>query len=529
MAQLGINVFRYEKDAGKRRMKIIVAIIIVICLLAFVTYCGLAAYAYAYLGMSELIPGIAMVVSSLISLFFTIFKANGDLFAFSDYEKVLSLPIPIRTVIYSRLANMYFWNTVIATLVMTPMGVVYGIFVKPPLGIYIIWIAGIFVVCLIPTILASFIGALITAIASKFRYASAISSVLGIGFVVALMVSSMMLSTADSGIGKLANPKTGEVDVAAISELMPAISDSMNRIYPPVKLFTDAIVQHNIASFLVMVVVSIFLYGTFASLLSLKYREINSALTSHVSKANYKMETLRQGSMRKALYKKTIMRILKSSVCATNLLIGCVLAVLLSIAMVIVGPEKVLEGFDATASMEIIHNVAGYALAAVISMTNTAAVSLALEGKNIWLIKSLPIPPKVLYDSYLLTNLTFTIPTTLICGVLFSIALKTGIAATCIIIVMPLAFSLLSAVMGLFIGNRMAFYHWQEEAHLVKQSLMSITGMLGGLVIITLFGVIATLEIIPIDSKYISTIFIILFLIGAVVIYLLESNRPIKE
>jgi ABC-2 type transport system permease protein len=197
--------------------------------------------------------------------------------------------------------------------------------------------------------------------------------------------------------------------------------------------------------------------------------------------------------------------------------------------MVIVGPEKVLEGFDATASMEIIHNVAGYALAAVISMTNTAAVSLALEGKNIWLIKSLPIPPKVLYDSYLLTNLTFTIPTTLICGVLFSIALKTGIAATCIIIVMPLAFSLLSAVMGLFIGNRMAFYHWQEEAHLVKQSLMSITGMLGGLVIITLFGVIATLEIIPIDSKYISTIFIILFLIGAVVIYLLESNRPIKE
>ncbi len=529
MAQVGINVFRYEKVAGKRRMKMIVTIIIAICLFAFVTYCGLAAYAYAYLGMSELIPGIAMVISSLISLFFTIFKANGDLFAFSDYEKVLSLPIPIRTVIYSRLANMYFWNTVIATLVMIPMGVVYGIFVKPSLEIYILWIAGIFVVCLIPTILASFIGALITAIASKFRYASAVSSILGIGFVIALMVSSMMLSTADAGLDKLVNTQTGEVDLSAISALIPAISDSMNQIYPPVELFTDAIVEHNTVSFFIMVVISVILYGTFASLLSLKYREINSALTSHVSRADYKMETLRQGSMRKALYKKTIMRILKSSICATNLLIGCILAVLLAIAMVVIGPEKVLEGFDATASMEIIHNVAGYVLAAVISMTNTAAVSLALEGKNIWLIKSLPIPPKVLYDSYLLTNLTFTIPTALICGVLFSIALKASLVTTFIIITLPLAFSSLSAVMGIFIGNRMAFYDWQEETHLVKQSLMSITGMLGGLVIIALFGALATLEIIPIESKYISIIFIILFLIGSVMIYLKESNRPIKE
>lgn len=529
MAQLGFNVFRYEKDAHKRRMKIVVTIIVAICLLVFVIYCGSAAYGYAYLGLTDLIPGIAMVVSSLISLLFTIFKANGDLFAFPDYEKVLSLPIPVRTVIYSRLANMYFWNTFIAVLVMTPMGVVYGIFVKPTFAVYILWIAGIFIACLIPTIIASFIGAVITAIASKFRYASAVSSILGIAFVVGLMILSMSFSTGDSGLGKLINPQTGEVDIAAISALVPALSDSINQIYPPVKLFTDAVVKGNIMSFLALVGISILLYGLFASLLALRYREINSTLTSRISRADYKMETLRQGSMRNALYKKTIMRILKSSICATNLLIGCVMALLLSVAMVVVGPEKVLTGLDASASMNTIQNGAGYALAAIISMTNTAAVSLALEGKNIWLIKSLPIPAKTLYDSYLLTNLTFTLPTALICGILSSIALKTDLSATLIIILIPLAFSILSAVMGIFIGNRMAFYDWQEEAHLVKQSLMSITGMLGGIVIIIIFGAIAILELIPIDSKFISLIFVILFLLSAAVIYLKESNRPIKE
>jgi len=40
---------------------------------------------------------------------------------------------------------------------------------------------------------------------------------------------------------------------------------------------------------------------------------------------------------------------------------------------------------------------------------------------------------------------------------------------------------------------------------------------------------LAILEILPIDSKIISIIFIILFLISASVIYLKESNRPIKE
>ena len=115
---------------------------------------------------------------------------------------------------------------------------------------------------------------------------------------------------------------------------------------------------------------------------------------------------------------------MKSTICATNLLIGCVLAVLLAAAMVIVGPEKVMQSLEMPGFMDIAGNAASYVIAAMVVMTNTAAVSLALEGKNIWLIKSLPIPPKTLYDSYLLSNLTFTVPTSLICSLLFSISLK---------------------------------------------------------------------------------------------------------
>ncbi len=529
IAQLGINVFRYEKDTHKRNSKIATTAAIIICLIVLAGYSGAMAYGYAYLGLTELIPGIALVISSLFTLFFTMFKANGELFGFKDYDMVMSLPVPIRTIINSRFINMYIWNTFIALLVMLPMGIVYAWFIKPALGFYAMWFTGIFLACLIPTTIAAIIGAAITAISSKFRYASAAATILSIIFVILIMVLPMIATSSDNGFGSMLDSKTGNIDIQAFSAMVPVISDTMNKVYPPAKLFTEAVVNGNIGLFLLFAGISIGWYVLFVLLLSIKYRQINTALTSRISRADYKLETLYQGSMLSALYKKTIMRILKSTICATNLLIGCVLAVLLAVGMMIAGPEKVLQSLDMSDSMNIIKSAACYVLAAMVCMTNTSAVSLALEGKNIWLIKSLPISPKVLYDSYLLTNLTFTVPTSIVCSVLFSISLKTDIIGTVLMILTPLVFSVFTAVAGIFIGNRMAYYDWQEEVQLIKQSMMSMVGLLGGMVFVIICGVIANSGILPIGANMITFIFDILLLVLAAVIYLNESKRPVRE
>lgn len=161
-------------------------------------------------------------------------------------------------------------------------------------------------------------------------------------------------------------------------------------------------------------------------------------------------------------------------------------------------------------------------------MTNTATISLALEGENIWIVKSLPITPKKLYDSYLLTNLTFTIPTSIICSVLFSISLKANFSEMLLILVTPLCFSLFTAVAGIFIGNRMAYYDWQDETQLVKQSLMSLIGMLGGMIVIALLGVIANVGFVPLDAKLLTTSINVFILALTVMVYLHERNRSIR-
>ena len=527
--QLGINVFRYEKDKRKRNSKIALTVSIGIILIMLIAYCGGMAYGYVYLGMIDLIPSIALFISSLFTLSFSLFKSNGELFGFYDYDQVMSLPLTVRTIINSRFLNMYIWNTLIAFIVMFPMGIIYILFEQPAFISYLMWFISIFLVSLIPTAVAAIFGAVVTAISVKFKYTSAVATFLSIALLIVFMLLSMSVATSDIGFGELFDFQTGTINADAFSTLAPYISDRLNQFYLPTKLFKEAIVDGKILSFLIFAGISIGLYMLLLLLLPIKYKQINTALTSHISRGNYKVGVLRQSGMLLALYKKTIMRILKSTVCATNLLVGCVLAILLAVMVLTAGPEKILQSLDLVDYFPIVKNVAGYVIAAMVSMSNTAAISLALEGKNIWLIKSLPISPKTLYDSYLLSNLTFTIPTSIVCSILFSIALNTSFIETILIIVTPLSFSLFTAVAGIFIGNRMAYYDWQDETQLIKQSMMNLIGMLGGMIIILLFGLIANIGVLPFEIKTITVSINLVILIFAVLLYLHECNRPIKQ
>lgn len=527
--QLGINVFRYEKDKRKRNSKIALTVSIGIILIMLIAYCGGMAYGYVYLGMIDLIPSIALFISSLFTLSFSLFKSNGELFGFYDYDQVMSLPLTVRTIINSRFLNMYIWNTLIAFIVMFPMGIIYILFEQPAFISYLMWFISIFLVSLIPTAVATIFGAVVTAISVKFKYTSAVATFLSIALLIVFMLLSMSVATSDIGFGELFDFQTGTINADAFSTLAPYISDRLNQFYLPTKLFKEAIVDGKILSFLIFAGISIGLYMLLLLLLPIKYKQINTALTSHISRGNYKVGVLRQSGMLLALYKKTIMRILKSTVCATNLLVGCVLAILLAVMVLTAGPEKILQSLDLVDYFPIVKNVAGYVIAAMVSMSNTAAISLALEGKNIWLIKSLPISPKTLYDSYLLSNLTFTIPTSIVCSILFSIALNTSFIETILIIITPLIFSLFTAVAGIFIGNRMAYYDWQDETQLIKQSMMNLIGMLGGMIIILLFGLIANIGVLPFEIKTITVSINLVILIFAVLLYLHECNRPIKQ
>lgn len=84
------------------------AVGLVILMIAFYAY--MLAYGLGSMGMEEVIPSYGVAITGLITLFFTALKTNGVLFAYKEYDMMMSFPVKTSTVIASRFLTMYVLN-----------------------------------------------------------------------------------------------------------------------------------------------------------------------------------------------------------------------------------------------------------------------------------------------------------------------------------------------------------------------------------------------------------------------------------
>ncbi|PEB50669.1 permease [Bacillus pseudomycoides] len=511
ITQLGLNTFKYEKDKKKKQNKILISVSIALVAALLILYCGSAAYGLIKLGIGEVIPVYAFVISSVLVLVFTMFKANGEIFAFKDYDFVMSLPIRVDTIIASRFLYLYVLNTVFSMIIMLPMGVVYCIYEKPLASFYLMWIITLFTVSLIPTTIAAVFGACITAIASKFRYANRITTILS--FIAIIIFGYFMF--------KQGNTKYSFTDLEGIGA---TVSEGLTKVYPLATIFQKAIVDANIGAFILFVGISVIWYYLFVKILALKYKQINTGISTYHMCSDYKINRMKKETVLIALYKKELKRFFSSTVYVINIGMGVVIAVIFSLAVVVVGPSQLI-GYPGVET--ILQKIAPFAISAMISMTCTTCVSLSLEGKNVWIIKSLPLTPKMIYDSKILMNLSLSIPASIISTILMIIGLKPDIWTSILIIITPITYSFFSAVWGIFINNRFAYYDWVSETQVVKQSVGSALGMLGGMIIA---GIPALLVGTAVISNYRVFTFVVVVMISIMtaVLYNNESKRSIK-
>ncbi|PEB78370.1 permease [Bacillus cereus] len=507
ITQLGLNTFKYEKDKKKKQNKILLSASIVLVGVMLMLYCGASAYGLVKLGISEIIPVYALVISSVLTLFFTIFKANGEIFAFKDYDLLMSLPIRVSTIITSRFLYLYMLNTLFSIIIMLPMGVVYGIHERPSVSFYFMWFISMFIASLIPTTIAAIFGAAITAIASKFKNTNKITTTLS--FIVIITFGFFMLKSGNA-----------QYSLNDMNGMGAIVSEQLTKVYPLANMFQKAIVNVDIVAFILFVGISVIWYYIFVKILSLKYKQINTGITTYHMLSNYEIHSMRKESVLAALYKKEMKRFFSSTVYVINSGMGVVMA----LAIVVVGPSQLIEypGIET-----LLQKVAPFAIAAAISMTCTTCVSLSLEGKNVWIIKSLPIAPKMIYDSKILVNLSLSIPASIISAVLLIIGLKLDVWSSLLIVITPIAYSFFSAVWGIFINNRFGYYDWISETQIVKQSVGSFVGMFGGLITAVIPALLIGTATI---SNYRVFTFVVVIVLAIITIFLYknESRRSIK-
>ena len=442
-----------EKKQGKRALGSLVAMVFAMGYLS-VLYSYMLAQSFNLYNTLPTLLGIMALAASMLILIFSIFETKGVLFGFGDFDIVMSWPVNVRAVAASRVFSMYAYNFVYAFLLLLPAGVIYAIMAAPPLWYYPLFLLSIFLLPALPTIIGALLGTLLTVATARMKKSSIMSVVAQMVLVFALMFVSMRSGMAFEDPSKVGN---------LAATFQPIISG----MYPPAQWFQDALATGSLSAMLWLLLLTVVSVALLTLGLGKNFVSINSRIQSKPRGETFVMHKQVHSTKASALFKRELKRYFSSSLYVVNTAFGFVMMIVAGVALLIKAEEllKYLDMPDMPSLPALVPFIFGW----MASMGSTTASSISMEGKSLWIIKSLPVSARDWLAAKLKVTLLLAIPSILISSTLVVIGLKSGLLDALWTYLLPLAYTFAFGVFGLWVNIRMPRLDWQSEAEAIKQ------------------------------------------------------------
>lgn len=521
--QSGLNQLRYENNKKKRGQSVTVLIGITLLGIILVGFSSLIGFGYGIMGMAEVIPGFALTMVSLVTLIFSFLKTSGYLFAFQDYDMLMSLPLSVKTIVTGKFLYMYLNNLLFSLAVMLPMGSAYLIYsfslsfaVKA--AACLMWIVAAVLAPLLPMTVAAVFGTIATAIGSKSRFKVLVQVVFMMIFVCGLIALNIFLNTMEIG-------DNGEF-IHRIEDITQIVQQQVHRFYPISVLFDTAVNKQGILEFLGFVVLSLGVYYLFAVLVAKKYHTINTALMSKGKKTVYHMKEQKARSVIASMVYKEWKRMLSSAPYLLNIGVGMLLSVVVSVVCLTVGRSMLMENEKVFKIILECRYSAPFMVAIFLTMSCTTSVSLSLEGKNLWILLSLPVSWKTILKSKMAFNMVFLLPAAFICTVCFGITLQLDALSFLLFFAALVSVISFSTVIGMFFNVCFQKYQWENEVEVVKQGMSVSLGILVNMFLqMILVGASMGLSFFIDGRIVLAGISVFFFLLSIIIYYALLSGE----
>ncbi|MBO4900976.1 MAG: hypothetical protein J5509_11875 [Lachnospiraceae bacterium] len=454
------NIYRHSTDK-KRRRKVIASYIGLFCLYAMIVGYSIAmCIGYGEFGLIDSTPAMCAIVISALAFIFTFFKTNGYLFNFKEYDMLMSLPFESRTVAACKFTYMYIKSLPWYLSIALAMMIGYGIYAHPPVIVYLIWIVLSFLLPVIPMLLAAFLGFLIARISAGFRKTNLIQTVLTMVFIIFCFSLRFIIEA-------LFREDKVEDTLQSIS----AATENAGRIYLPVKWFAGAITGPRVSDILLLAGVSILLFAIVFRIVGGSYRSINSALKSHAASKKYRMTGQKKRSVINAITFKEFKRLTGSTTYMTNGAIGLVLASLLAVVTLFIGFDKIVASVTQNAPFDysVVEPAIPFIVYFFVGMMASTACSPSLEGKNYWILQSLPIEKTTIYKGKMLFNMYMTVPFMVFAILCMSISAHVPVSEMILYMILGVALCAFSTTWGCVCGIKHMKLDWENEIEVIKQ------------------------------------------------------------
>jgi ABC-2 type transport system permease protein len=217
-----------------------------------------------------------------------------------------------------------------------------------------------------------------------------------------------------------------------------------------------------------------------------------------------------------------------------NTAFGPVLMMVFAIAVFVMGPDSVMNGILKGEGVVVLgkEHIAGIFLGIFCffaAMTLTTASSISMEGKKLWVLKSLPVSTWDIFVAKIYVNLIIYIPAHLIAATLVASRLELSFLEAVAFVMLPVFLNVAISGGGLIMNLLFPKMNWRTEAEVIKQSASMMLGLLFGLAL-TVIPVVLYLLVFMVEggvylSAYLSIgIFVLVFV--AEVLFL---NYPGKK
>ena len=519
-----MNIFKIKQKKDNKKSSILFPIFIsVFFMFAIWSYANLLFEKMAPLHLQNIVLSLFVFLTSIMTIIEGIYKTSSLLFNCKDDQLLLSLPIKKSTVLFIRIFKFYVFELIFNSLFIIPLVIAYIRW-----GDVLNWtffltsFVMIFTLPIIPVVISCIIGAIISSISSRFKYKNLAQIITSTIIILGVLYLSYNL---DGILDYLANHAT-------------SINDLITKIYYPAGVYANLVTNFKISELLIFILINVIISIFSIFILSKAYFKINSRLKTikTTKKTNIKNISIKSKSINRALIGKELSTFFNTPVFVVNAGFSLFLFLIATIIILFKYNEVVPILTDPNGigiSKELIKSNSSILIFILISftayMTSITNSVISLEGRNINILKSLPIKTKNILLSKIYSALTLTTPVLIFGDILLFIKFKISIIEMLLLILLSILIPLVSHFIGLIINLKYPKLDYENSAEVVKQSTSSfISVMIGMLLLIITIAIITKLiKIIP--ATIILVVFTIIYIIIDFILYIYLINKGEKQ
>ena len=435
----------------------------------------------------------------------SVFTTAATLFQAKDNEFLLSLPISPVKILWSRMLSVYIMGMIYASMVLLPAIIFYFLKGSPSFLSILFSVLGFFVLGFYVLVFSCLFGWLVALLTSKLKNKSFITVIISVILIGLIIWFRIRANSLFRGLAEHAE------------ELGAAVQGWGYPIYA-----LGLGMSGDVLGFLVATLIAAALFALTCLILGKSFHRIASPKDSG-AKAVFSEHQIRTRKVSSALRRKELKRFTASPAYMLNCALGVLFllagAVFLFLKMPEVQQIQIRLASSNPALLSALPVAGAFAVCLLTSLCDIAAPAISLEGKNIWLLQSLPVDPYSVFGAKIFLHVVITEIPALICGAALIIVLRPGVLVSICMLLCIAVYVFFGASCMLALDLKRPMLDWTNETQPIKQSLNILLSLFGSMILSLILGALYLLVGIVIGPEFYLLFCTVLFAVFALLIH----------